>query len=334
MKQQNGETTLYLEFDDNRLLSDLVGEHDRYLKRVEEQLGVVIHTRGNQIAITGEPMESAAAYKALSHLYDRLDKGLVISGPEVDASIRMAFKFDDTSKLKSKAKKESPSSSFSELTIPTQKMVVTPKTEGQESYIRELKNKELVFSVGPAGTGKTYLAVAMGVSLLLKGEIERIILTRPAVEAGEQLGFLPGDLREKVDPYLRPLYDALYDMIPPEQVEKRIKSGEIEIAPLAFMRGRTLSNAYVILDEGQNTLQSQMRMFLTRMGNRSRVVITGDLTQVDLPRGVLSGLRHAIQILKNIDEIGISYLEKADVVRHKLVKDIIDAYEKNENITY
>ena len=325
------ETTFYLEFSDNTLLSQLVGEQDRYLKRMEERLDVAIHLRGNQIAISGPVMDGAAAHTALTHLYERLQKGHVISAYEVDMAIRMAFKHDSVShKIKNSTYKSPPSDSV----IPTQKMMVSPQTVGQEKYIQSLKESELLFCVGPAGTGKTYLAVAMGVSLLLKGEIDRIILTRPAVEAGEQLGFLPGDLREKVDPYLRPLYDALYDMIPAEQVERRIKSGEIEIAPLAFMRGRTLSNAFVILDEGQNTLQSQMRMFLTRMGHGSRMVITGDLTQVDLPKGVLSGLRHALKILENIEEIGTVYLNKGDVVRHGVVKHVIQAYEKNETITY
>lgn len=329
MKNQS-ETTLYLEFDNNHLLTLLFGEHDRYLKRVEEHLNVSISSRGNQLAISGETMAAAAAHTALTRLYERLEKGMVISGPEVDASIRMAFKHEEAPKKKA----PKPEKRFSDLAIPTQKAIVTPRTAGQEKYIRILKQNDMVFSVGPAGSGKTYLAVAMGVSMLLTGQVERIILTRPAVEAGEQLGFLPGDLREKVDPYLRPLYDALYDMIPAEQVERRIKSGEIEIAPLAFMRGRTLANAFVILDEGQNTLNSQMRMFLTRMGNRTKMIITGDLTQVDLPKGVVSGLRHAIQILEGVEGIGFSHLEKSDVVRHKLVKDVIEAYEHHEIVNY
>ena len=325
------EVTLFLEFEDSQLLMQLLGERDRHMKRMEDQLNVTISSRGNQIAITGQTMKAAAAQTALITLYNRLKIGLSISGIEVDGAIQNAFKAGNTKHHD--AQKTAPKGS-DDLTFSTQKTLVTPKTKGQEAYVRFLKENEIVFAVGPAGTGKTYLAVAMGVSLLLAGEVERIILTRPAVEAGEQLGFLPGDLREKVDPYLRPLYDALYDMIPADQVERRIKSGEIEIAPLAFMRGRTLSNAYVILDEGQNTLNSQMRMFLTRMGNRSRIVVTGDLSQVDLPKGILSGLRHAIHILKNITGVRVCYLEKSDVVRHKLVKEVINAYEVNETIDY
>lgn len=331
--ENHQETTLFLEFDDNRLLLKLFGEHDRYLKRIEDQLKVHISSRGNQLAITGSTMKAAAAHTALVTLYNRLEKGLEISGPEVDAAIRLAFKQDDDKK--NPLEKNDFSKSYQgDLAFPTQKAIVAPRTTGQEKYVRILKENEIVFALGPAGTGKTYLAVAHGVSLLLAGQIERIILTRPAVEAGEQLGFLPGDLREKVDPYLRPLYDALYDMMPADQVERRIKTGAIEIAPLAFMRGRTLSNAYVILDEGQNTLSSQMRMFLTRMGNRSRVIVTGDITQVDLPKGVLSGLRHAVHILKDVPGIGVCYLEKSDVVRHKLVRAIIEAYESNETVKY
>lgn len=324
MAQQDN-AALYLEFEDNRLLSLLFGDQDKYLKRIEQGMNVAIHARGNQVAISGDKVATAAAKTALLRLYDRLKKGLVVSISEVDASIRIALAPPKEISQTPLATKDQ--NFADDLALPTRKIVVTPRTEGQRKYVRCLKENELVFSVGPAGTGKTYLAVAMGVSMLLSGQIERIILSRPAVEAGEQLGFLPGDLREKVDPYLRPLYDALHDMIPSEQVERRIQSGEIEIAPLAFMRGRTLSNAFIILDEAQNTIRSQMKMFLTRLGNGSRMVITGDLTQVDLPHGVESGLQNAISLLGKVKNVGVCYLEKGDVVRHPLVRDIIEAYE-------
>jgi phosphate starvation-inducible PhoH-like protein len=212
--------------------------------------------------------------------------------------------------------------------IPTRRRVVSPRTPGQKNYINALQRNDLVFGIGPAGTGKTYLAVATAVSALLSGQVQRIILSRPAVEAGERLGFLPGDLKEKVDPYLRPLYDALYDMLPSEQVNKRLISGEIEIAPLAFMRGRTLSKAYIILDEAQNTTISQMKMFLTRMGEDSKMIITGDLSQIDLPPGSISGLKDSIEKLNNIDGIAINYFNEDDVVRHPLVIKIVRAYDK------
>jgi phosphate starvation-inducible protein PhoH and related proteins len=246
-----------------------------------------------------------------------------VSIGEIDAAIRMARpeETDDTSMTEK---------GLDQVSIVTRKRVVTPRTAGQVEYIKMLQSHDMVFAVGPAGTGKTYLATAIAVSHLLTGRVERIILSRPAVEAGEKLGFLPGDVREKVDPYLRPLYDCLYDMLPPDQIEKRISSGEIEVAPIAFMRGRTLARSYVILDEAQNTTAEQMKMFLTRLGDDARMVITADLTQIDLPKGVKSGITDALDTLKGIDGIGFCNLKETDVLRHPLVSKIVRAYNKKE----
>jgi len=216
------------------------------------------------------------------------------------------------------------------LVIRTPKRHISPRSAGQQRYMRTLMDSELAFGLGPAGTGKTYLAVGMAVSMLTSGRVDRIILSRPAVEAGERLGFLPGDMRDKIDPYLRPLYDALYDMLPAEQVDRRLETGEIEVAPLAFMRGRTLANAYVILDEAQNATPVQMKMFLTRLGENARMVVTGDLSQIDLPRGVTSGLRHAVRTLEGVQGVATTQLSAGDVVRHELVSRIVNAYEAVE----
>ncbi|MBN9412888.1 MAG: PhoH family protein [Candidatus Paracaedimonas acanthamoebae] len=316
----NAHITLDVEFDDNRLLSLLFGERDQHLLKIENSLGVLIKARGNQLIVTGESGSVVAAQNVLNRLYDRLKKGLVVSIAEVDAALRMI--------LASSVNVSSQVQESFEVIIPTRRRVISPRTPGQTNYIHALQKNDLVFAIGPAGTGKTYLAMATAVSALLSGQIQRIILSRPAVEAGERLGFLPGDLKEKVDPYLRPLYDALYDMLPSEQVNKRLVSGEIEIAPLAFMRGRTLSKAYIILDEAQNTTISQMKMFLTRMGEDSRMVITGDLSQIDLPPGNISGLKDSIEKLNNIEGIAINYFNENDVVRHPLVSKIVRAYDK------
>lgn len=316
----NSPITLDVEFDDNRLLPLLFGERDQYLLKIENNLGVLIKARGNQLIITGKSGSVIAAQNVLNRLYERLKKGLVVSAAEVDTALRMT--------IVSHANLESRVQESFEVIIPTRRRVISPRTPGQINYIHALQRNDLVFAIGPAGTGKTYLAVATAVSALLSGQIQRIILSRPAVEAGERLGFLPGDLKEKVDPYLRPLYDALYDMLPSEQVNKRLISGEIEIAPLAFMRGRTLSKAYIILDEAQNTTVSQMKMFLTRMGEGSRMVITGDLSQIDLPPGNISGLKDSIEKLNNINGIAINYFNEGDVVRHPLVSKIVRAYDK------
>jgi len=316
------DTTVYLKFDDNRLLPLLFGEHDQYLGRIEEALHVTIVARGNHIAISGRPLEINAAQTILNKLYQRLSEGMSVSSGEVDAAIRLNLP------PKKRERKTFRMQQNEDVKIPTRRRVVMAHTVGQAKYIQALQSKDLIFAIGPAGTGKTYLAVATGVSMLLQGKVDRIILSRPAVEAGEHLGFLPGDLREKIDPYLRPLYDALHDMLTPEQVSKRLETGEIEIAPLAFMRGRTLSNAYVILDEGQNTTIMQMKMFLTRLGEGSSMVVTGDLTQIDLPKGQASGLQDAVDVLQHIDEIDFIYLDEIDTVRHPLVKQMIKAYAK------
>ena len=310
---------LTMQFDDNRLLQLLYGEHDANLERIERQLGVTINPRGNRVAIAGQRAESAK--RALEALWERLKRGLDVDPAAVDAALRLAQQDDgdDTVTLWRE-----------DASIRTRKRHITARSPTQAAYIRALREHELVFGLGPAGTGKSYLAVAAAVDALMTGAVERIILSRPAVEAGERLGFLPGDLREKVDPYLRPLYDALYDMLPGEQVAKRLASGEIEIAPLAFMRGRTLANAFVILDEAQNTTPVQMKMFLTRLGENSRMAVTGDLSQIDLPKGARSGLKDALETLREVEGIGIVNFTEVDVVRHKLVARIVTAYDKHE----
>jgi phosphate starvation-inducible PhoH-like protein len=320
------ESTALLVFDDNSLLPVLFGQHDQNLARIEQQLGVALVTRGNRLSISGSPEATEAARLALSALYERLKKGLPVGEAEADAVVRMALSGPDS---------ESgavPASAVhdEDLTIRTRRRQVTPRSPGQAAYIEALSKYGIVFGIGPAGTGKTYLAVAVAVAGLMRGDVDRIILSRPAVEAGERLGFLPGDLREKVDPYLRPLYDALFDMLPAEQVVKCLSNGEVEVAPLAFMRGRTLSNAFVILDEAQNTTPVQMKMILTRLGENSQMVVTGDPSQVDLPTGQPSGLRDAIDLLSDMEEVAVVQFTDADVVRHSLVTRIVRAYEARD----
>src|SRR5260221_2457049 len=321
LANSENEAVTYLEFEDNKLLSSLYGEHDKNLNRIEGELGVTIVARGNQVIISGTAVGVAVAQTALKNLYQRLLRGLAINPSEVDTAVRLAL--TPEGKPVSAGEKKGIQE---DVRIATRLRIVLPRSKGQKKYVDALMKYNLVFGVGPAGTGKTYPAVAMGVSLLLQGKVDRIILSRPAVEAGEQLGFLPGDIREKVDPYLRPLYDALHDMLPSEQVVNRLDKGEIEVAPLAFMRGRTLSHSYVILDEAQNTTPMQMKMFLTRMGEGSFMVITGDLTQIDLKNGQRSGLQDSISILQSVEEIGIIYLDEKDVIRHPLVTKIVEAY--------
>jgi phosphate starvation-inducible PhoH-like protein len=304
---------LDLEFEDNRLALQLFGSHHSHLARIEQKLDVLIDARGNQLTITGAAEALEAAGKVLNALYERLERGLTVREGEVDAALRMT----------------SAAGPFrgAELAVQIRNRTVLARSPNQAGYIEAIDKNELVFGLGPAGTGKTYLAVAKAVERLVNGEVDRIILSRPAVEAGEQLGFLPGNMREKVDPYLRPLYDALYDMLPAPQVVKRLESGEIEVAPLAFMRGRTLANAFVILDEAQNTTAVQMKMFLTRLGENARMVITGDLSQVDLPKGTRSGLRHAVEVLRDVQGIAFIRFTDGDVVRHPLVTQIVRAYD-------
>ena len=319
--------TTTLEFGDNSLLPLLYGEHDQNLARLEQLLGVELQARGNRVTIRGEPERRSAAAAALESLYRRLQRGLPVGDGEVDAAARLALEGEAPTAPPAKGG----GSAGDDTVIYTRKRQITHRTAAQARYIRELRDKELTFGIGPAGTGKTYLAVAIAVEMLLAGKVERLILSRPAVEAGERLGFLPGDLKEKVDPYLRPLYDALYDMLPGDQVTSRLQSGEIEVAPLAFMRGRTLSHAFVILDEAQNTTSMQMKMFLTRLGERSRMAVNGDLTQVDLPRGERSGLAEAQRLLAGLDGLAFVQFTESDVVRHPLVMRIVRAYARGES---
>jgi len=305
-----------LHFGDNALLPLLLGDHDRHLVRLEQGLGVRLSCRGNRVAIAGEPARVEAAQYALTGLWRRLERGEAVGSGDVEAAIRMTEQDD-------------PRLPLSDLpAIRTRRGAVTARGPGQATYLEALARHEMVFGLGPAGTGKTFLAVAQAVALLQAGSVERIILSRPAVEAGERLGFLPGDLKDKVDPYLRPLYDALNDLMPAEQVARRIAAGEIEVAPLAFMRGRTLAHAFAILDEAQNTTPVQMKMFLTRMGLGTRMVITGDLTQVDLPSGQRSGLRDALDTVEGVAGIAVCRMSNRDVVRHPLVGRIVDAYDQ------
>ena len=308
-----------LQFSDNALLPLLFGDHDRNLVRLEQGLGVRMSSRGNRVAITGEPDRVQAAEQALNGLYKRLEAGKSVSRADVDTAIRMADPVENVN----------PRLPLSDLpAILTKRGTVGPRSPRQTAYMEMLARHEMVFAVGPAGTGKTYLAVAQAVAMLQANKVDRIVLSRPAVEAGERLGFLPGDLKDKIDPYLRPLYDALHDMMPGEQVIRRMGTGEIEVAPLAFMRGRTLAHSFVILDEAQNTTPVQMKMFLTRMGEGTRMVITGDLSQVDLPSGQRSGLRDALETLEGLPGIAVLNFSARDVVRHPLVAAIVDAYDQ------
>jgi phosphate starvation-inducible PhoH-like protein len=310
-----------LAFDDNRLASLLLGQYGQHLALIERRLGVTADQRGNQVTVVGSRDACEQARRVLEGLYERLKGGDELVSGDVEGTIRHAiaqgslFDFDPASARPS----------FEEINL--RKRPVRAQTAAQDGYIRALKRHALVFGTGPAGTGKTWLAVARAVQLFERKEVDRIILSRPAVEAGERLGFLPGDMREKVDPYLRPIYDALYDLMDARIVERALQSGEIEIAPLAFMRGRTLSNAVVILDEAQNTTTMQMKMFLTRLGENSRMIVTGDPSQVDLPRGQTSGLAEATALLAGVEGIAQVVFTAEDVVRHELVARIVAAYD-------
>ena len=314
---------LELAFEDNRLVSQLYGDFDQNLALVEQRLGVEATSRGNHVMLKGAVSSVDQARRVLESLYATLEEGRPVEIADVDAVIRMIETEDSQLTLPTMEKK----GKVRMAQIATRKATIIARTPAQDAYIRAMDRAELVFGVGPAGTGKTYLAVAHAASLLERGDINRIILSRPAVEAGERLGFLPGDMKEKVDPYLRPLYDALYDMMRPEHVERCIASGVIEVAPLAFMRGRTLANAVVILDEAQNTTSMQMKMFLTRLGENSKMIVTGDPTQIDLPRGERSGLVEALNLLDGVEGVHISRFNDRDVVRHALVARIVRAYE-------
>lgn len=319
-------TDLEMAFEDNRLASQLYGEFDQNLALIEQKLGVRANTRGNHVMLSGSAINVDQARRTLESLYAQLEDGQDISIGDVDGVIRMIITEDSQLTLPTFEKK----GRVRMAQIATRKSTIVARSPAQDGYIRAMDRTELVFGVGPAGTGKTYLAVAYAATLLERGDISRIILSRPAVEAGEHLGFLPGDMKDKVDPYLRPLYDALYDMMQPEIVDRCIENHTIEVAPLAFMRGRTLSNAVVILDEAQNTTAQQMKMFLTRLGENSKMIITGDPSQVDLPRGVRSGLVEALDFLSGVQGIHVTRFTDKDVVRHELVARIIRAYDKAE----
>jgi phosphate starvation-inducible PhoH-like protein len=315
-------TQIALTFDDNRLALVLFGQYGQNLALIERRLGVVANSRGNNVTLEGSREACEQARRVLENLYERLKNGDELVQGDVEGNIRLAmaqgslFDFDPATAR----------DSFEEINL--RKRRVRARTSAQDAYIRALKRHPLVFATGPAGTGKTWLAVAHAVQLYERKEVDRIVLSRPAVEAGERLGFLPGDMREKVDPYLRPIYDALYDLMDARIVERALQTTEIEIAPLAFMRGRTLSNAAIILDEAQNTTAMQMKMLLTRLGENSRMMVTGDPSQVDLPPGQTSGLADAVRLLENIEGIGHVAFTAADVVRHELVGRIVAAYDK------
>lgn len=309
-----------IEFKDNAMLSQLYGEQNAHLRHLEKALGIHIVSKGNQLHLSGTQEKLNAAERVLYSLVEMIQSKQDIGPADIDAELRfMDPELDRPVRVSYKDQK---------IVIKTQRKTITARSPTQNTYLQAIRDYSMVFGLGPAGTGKTYLAVAMGVSMFLNNEVERLIFTRPAVEAGENLGFLPGDLKEKVDPYLRPIYDAMHDMMPWDFMLKKMETGDIEVAPLAFMRGRTLSNAFVILDEAQNTTPTQMKMFLTRMGESSRMVITGDLTQTDLPKGMKSGLRDATEILEGVEDISFTHFKKEDVIRHPLVSRIVNAYDQ------
>ena len=325
MQNINNKEEITIDFPNNSLVAIIVGNHNLNITKLEKLLDVNINLFGNQFNISGESKKIQITKTIINNVYTKLSNKKInklnLNFMEFETEFRML------------AGKSSSNFDLNDHQVINQDKLVTwkkhifPKSIGQKKYLNSLNNYELVFGLGPAGTGKSYLAVAKGIDMLKKGLVEKIILTRPAVEAGERLGFLPGDMKEKVDPYLRPIYDALYEMMPSDRVEKKIQSGEIEIAPLAFMRGRTFTNSYVIVDEAQNTTSVQMKMVLTRIGEGSRMVINGDLSQVDLPKGQMSGLKECQEILNKIEDIKIIYLEASDVIRHPIVGKIIKAYD-------
>ena len=313
-----------VEFPENRLLIDLCGVGDAHLVQIESHLGVQIFRRGNHLTLMGDPDVRERAAEVLTALYGRLEAGRDVGPADIDAEIRMGGATADEG---AGASAQMEMFQGGKIEIRTRKKLVEPRTDAQKAYVAALFQNELAFGIGPAGTGKTYLAVAVGVNLFINGDVDRIILCRPAVEAGERLGFLPGTQEEKVDPYMQPLYDALNDFLPSKQVAKLIEEKRIEIAPLAFMRGRTLADAFIILDEAQNTTIPQMKMFLTRFGMNSRMVICGDPKQVDLPVPATSGLADAVARLEGLEGINVSRFTSADVVRHPIVGRIVEAYE-------
>lgn len=320
----NGQAApLRIEFEDNALLLELCGQHDQNLSQIEERLGVQLVPRGNRIAIMGHPDQAERARAVLEDLYDMLEKGTSVAAPQVDAALRITGGLLGGSMRASEIMNN-------EAVINTPKVRLNARSVQQHVYISALKRSDLTFGIGPAGTGKTFLAVAWAVSLLSQKQIKKIILTRPVVEAGESLGFLPGTLEEKVDPYLRPLFDGLEDTLGADKAKDLREKGVIEIAPLAYMRGRTLKDCVMILDEAQNTTPVQMKMFLTRLGENSRMIVTGDLSQIDLPKGKVSGLRDSIHVLEGMKNIDVVRFTDADVVRHDLVSRIVQAYDQRD----
>jgi len=316
-----------IEFSDNRLMIDLCGQLDCNLSRVEHEMSVQVLRFGNRLEVSGQKEDCLLAVAALQSLYSQLESGKSLELGDIDATIRMSSEFFDLSVNRDSTDNKDNKLDTVSVQIVTRKKTILPRTLAQKSYVKKLLNGDITFGIGPAGTGKTYLGVAVGVSLYLSGVVDKIVLTRPAVEAGERLGFLPGDMKDKVDPYMQPLYDALQDCLTGRQITKMIDDKLIEIAPLAFMRGRTLSHSFVVLDEAQNATEMQMKMFLTRLGENSKMVITGDTTQIDLPRGVKSGLVSALEILKGVKGISFAEFNSDDVVRHHMVTRIIKAYE-------
>ena len=318
------ETPLEIVLHDNSILIELCGIRDQNLIFLEDKLGIQITRRGNKLSFSGNFEDRKKAANILKNIYSSLEEGRFFDGNDIIDFILTSLKMTDFS-----TKEKKHENSFNDFDLKTKKKLISPRNNNQKDFIRNLMKYDLTFGIGPAGTGKTYLAIAVAVSMFLKGQVDKVVLTRPAVEAGEKLGFLPGDIKDKIDPYMQPLYDALNDFLPAKQVSKMLEDKKIEIIPLAFMRGRTLSNSFIILDEGQNTTSNQMKMFLTRLGKNSKAAVTGDLTQIDLPKGFESGLYEATKILKKLTDIGFVYFSSKDVVRHNLVQKIVDAYDNN-----
>ena len=318
VEQVTAETS-HIEFGNHRFLRDLLGQHDAHLHGLENALGVKISASGNALIIAGDEPQRDLAGRVATQLYDLIQRGYPVYPSDVDYAVRILSR-DRTANLQDIF--------LDTVYVSSNRRTITPKSLAQKAYIDAIRKYDIVFGIGPAGTGKTYLAMAVAVAELMKRKVSRVVLTRPAVEAGEKLGFLPGDLAEKINPYLRPLYDALHDMVDFDRAQKMIERGVIEVAPLAFMRGRTLNDSFVILDEAQNTTREQMKMFLTRLGYGSKAVITGDITQIDLPAGTRSGLKEARHILRDVDGIQFTLFTEKDVVRHRLVQDVITAYER------
>lgn len=332
-RNRGNQTQNTVTFEDNLHLPSLYGEFDQNLALIEQRLDVEATARGNELLLSGAREGCDIAEQVLRGLYDRIAAGETILEGDVDGAIRLARAQPSNALSRPKSKKSSEEqNNGSPSRIETRRRTIIARSKAQDDYMKLMKSRDLVFSTGPAGTGKTYLAVAHAAALLEQGKVDRIILSRPAVEAGEQLGFLPGDLRDKVDPYVRPLYDAMYDVMSYDRVERELQLGVIEIAPLAFMRGRTLSNAAIILDEAQNCTPVQMKMFLTRLGEKSRMIVTGDPSQTDLPKGTKSGLSEAVELTRGMDDVGHVAFSVDDVVRHELVTRIVKAYSEKERL--